>query len=50
MTNAKISMFTMTKYSNLRQLSFIDLERGGFGEILPEVMILPDSPERRVYK
>jgi hypothetical protein len=21
------------------QLSFIDLERGGFGEILPEVMI-----------
>jgi hypothetical protein len=24
------------------QLSFIDLERGGFGEILPEVMIFPE--------
>jgi hypothetical protein len=24
-------------------LSFIDLERGGFGEILPEVMILPEG-------
>ena len=43
MTNVKISMFTMTKYSNLKQLSFIDLERGGFGEILPEVMIFPEG-------
>jgi hypothetical protein len=24
-------------------LSFIDLERGGFGEILPEVMIFPEG-------
>jgi hypothetical protein len=47
-------------------LSFIDPERGGFGVIFPEVMILPEwlcpeeniitdgniaeSPERRVYK
>ena len=25
------------------ELSFIDLERGGFGEILPEVMIFPEG-------
>ena len=40
-------------------LSFIDLERGGFDEILPEVIILvitsgnnyfTESPERRAYK
>jgi hypothetical protein len=24
-------------------LSFIDLERGGFGKILPEVMIFPEG-------
>jgi hypothetical protein len=49
-----------------RFLSFIDLERGGFGVIVPEVMIffeglcheeniitewnIAESPERRVYK
>jgi hypothetical protein len=27
----------------MRHLSFIDLERGGFGEILPEVMIFPEE-------
>jgi hypothetical protein len=48
------------------KLSFIDLERGGFGVIFPEVMIfsevlcpeeniitegnIAESPERRVYK
>jgi hypothetical protein len=47
-------------------LSFIDLERGGFGVVFPEVMIfseglcpeeniitegnIAESPERRVYK
>ena len=28
---------------SMRFLSFIDLEQGGFGEILPEVMIFPDG-------
>ena len=27
----------------VEHLSFIDLERGGFGEILPEVMIFPEG-------
>ena len=27
----------------MEHLSFIDLERGGFGEILPEVMIFPEG-------
>jgi hypothetical protein len=30
-------------FTNLLHLSFIDLERGGFGEILPEVMIFPEG-------
>ena len=39
----------------VRYLSFIDPERGGFGVIFPEVMIfsegnIAESPERRVYK
>ena len=29
--------------SRIVLLSFIDLERGGFGEILPEVMIFPEG-------
>ena len=32
------------------QLSFIDLERGGFGEILPEVMIFPEGLYYTVYR
>jgi hypothetical protein len=31
------------KVSCMEYLSFIDLERGGFGEILPEVMIFPEG-------
>jgi hypothetical protein len=37
-----IQLFTQL---NIQLLSFIDLERGGFGEILPEVMIFPEGPK-----
>jgi hypothetical protein len=30
-------------YQAIRYLSFIDPERGGFGGILPEVMIFPEG-------
>ena len=30
-------------WDTVKHLSFIDLERGGFGEILPEVMIFPEG-------
>ena len=40
MANIKIFQLLPDVYDMLL-LSFIDLERGGFGEILPEVMIFP---------
>jgi hypothetical protein len=36
----------LKKFYEIEQLSFIDLERGGFGEILPSVMIFPEGLHR----
>jgi hypothetical protein len=40
----KTTLLTCSRYKLIGEyLSFIDLERGGFGEILPEVMIFPEG-------
>ena len=38
-----LTQLTITIGHVIKHLSFIDLERGGFGEILPEVMIFPEG-------